>query len=97
MVGEFPDDSVVRTPVLSLPQAQVQSLVGELKFHKLRGTAKKRQWILWRPVVLKETVLVDTRAKGEADLKGVRDAGHCGFNRVGVAPHSLLNRVGSSP
>ena len=47
--------------------------------------------------MLKETVLVDTRAKGEADLRGVRDAGHCGFDRVEVAPHSLLNRVGSSP
>ena len=54
-MGEFPDDSVVRTPALSLPWAQVQSLVGELKSHKLHGTAKKKkQWVLWRPVVLKE-------------------------------------------
>lgn len=47
--------------------------------------------------MLKKTVLVDKRAKGEANLKGVKDAGHCGFGGVGVAPHSLLNRVGSSP
>ena len=44
-----------------------------------------------------EIVLVDTRAKGEADIRGVTDAVHCGFDRVRVTPHSLLNRVGSSP
>ena len=29
--------------MLSLPGAQVQSLVGELRFHKLRGEAKKKE------------------------------------------------------
>ena len=32
---------MVRTP-LSLPRAQVQSLVGELKSHKLCGAARKK-------------------------------------------------------
>ena len=96
-MGEFPDDSVVRTPALSLPWAQVQSLVGELKSHKLHGTAKKKKTVGSLEACGVERVLVDTRAKGEADIRGVTDAVHCGFDRVRVTPHSLLNRVGSSP
>ena len=83
---------MVRTPALSLPRAPVQSLVGELKSHKLHGTAKKKkQWVLWRPVVLKECWWIqEPRVKLTLGI-------HCGFDRVRVTPHSLLNRVGSSP
>ena len=42
-LGEFPGGPVVRTVALSLPRAWVQSLVGELKSHKLHDTAKKKK------------------------------------------------------
>ena len=39
--GKFPGGPVARTLVLSLMNARVQSLVGELKSHKLHGLGKK--------------------------------------------------------
>ena len=39
--GKFPGGPVARTLVLSLMNARVQSLVGELKSHKLHGMGKK--------------------------------------------------------
>jgi len=41
--GKFPGGPVARTLVLSLMNARVQSLVGELKSHKLRGMVKKEK------------------------------------------------------
>ena len=41
---------MVRTAA-SLPRARVQSLVGELKSHKLRGTAKKKKRVQKRQYV----------------------------------------------
>ena len=42
---EFPGSAVVRTPLslLSLPRAQVQSLVRKLGSHKPGGVAKKKK------------------------------------------------------
>ena len=42
-MGEFPYDSVVRTLVLSLLRAQIQSLVGELRSCKPHNIAKKER------------------------------------------------------
>ena len=41
--GKFPGGPVARTLVLLLMNARVQSLVGELKSHKLRGMVKKEK------------------------------------------------------
>ena len=41
--GDFPGGPVVRTLPFSLPGAGVQSLAGELKSHKPRGSAKKKR------------------------------------------------------
>ena len=41
--GIFPSSPVVRTLAHSLPGAQIQSLVGKLRSHRLHGVTRKRK------------------------------------------------------
>ena len=51
---EFPGSPIVRTLQTSLLWASVQSLVGELRSHKLQGAAKKEEDNLEKRLTLDE-------------------------------------------